>query len=111
MGYAYNCYINNGATHKHFNYLHLFTLTMFPCVVKQDPVDLMWVYNLNEVTGLSYTAIKQEETANLTYIQSELFSISFHSLYIHTHTHTHIYIYIYMCLFIYSSSLHDQFLL
>ena len=42
-----------------------------------------WVYNLNEVTGESCAAIKQEETANLTYIQSELFSILFHSLYIY----------------------------
>ena len=83
MGYAYNCYINNGAMHRHFNYLHLFTLTMFPCFVKQDPLDLLWVYNLKAVTGVSCTAIKQEETANLTYIQSELFSILFHSLYIY----------------------------
>ena len=65
MGYAYNYYINNGATQRYFNYLNLFTVTMFRCVVKQDPLDLMWVYNANEVTGLSCVAIKQEDTGNL----------------------------------------------
>ena len=73
MGYAYNCYINNGATQRYINYLHLLNVTVFPCVIKQYPLDPMWVYNLNEVTGVSCAAIKQEYTTNLTYSQSEFF--------------------------------------
>jgi hypothetical protein len=82
---------------------------MLPCVVKQDPLDLTWVYNLNEVNGESCAAIKQEETANLNYIQSELFSISFHSLSFSLSLYLSlslslslsIYIYIFIYLFIY----------